>query len=123
MRNGWRSGWSGDDQFWQRDDFGNALDVEPVAEIVEERDAKFLAGLHQSEKDITRVAARFGPCAAGDFALGDMAADVVLRAVGMQRDLGPFEDAQELGFPGCGRSASASSRYPASDTTSVSCLF
>ena len=40
------------------------MDVEAMAEIVEEGDAEFLAGLHQPEEDIAGVAVGLGsgPC-------------------------------------------------------------
>lgn len=82
---------------------GNDLGVwnrEAVAEIVEERDTQFLARLHEAEAGVATVAAGLAPGAAGDLALGDVTADVVLRAVGMERDLGPIEDPKQLGLPG-----------------------
>ena len=50
-----------------------------------------LAGFHQREEDISGVAPGLGPGAIGDFALGDVAADVVLGAVCVQRYFGPIE--------------------------------
>src|SRR5271166_5783936 len=74
--------------------------TEPGAEIVPERDAELLARLAEAEEGVTAVApgVAFGPAA--DLALGHLAADVVLRTIGVQRDLRVVEHHQELGLVG-----------------------
>ena len=56
------------------------------------------AGFAQPEEGIATVAAGVTAGAAADLALGDVAANVVLRAVRVQRDLGLVEDPEEFGF-------------------------
>jgi hypothetical protein len=58
------------------------------------------AGLHEAEECITAVAARVRAGAAGDFAPGDVGADVVFRAVGVERNIGPLQHSQQVGFLG-----------------------
>ena len=70
----------------------SVFDAEALAEIRAEREAELVAGLAPAEEGIARLASVIGPGAAGDLALGDGAADIVLRALGGQRDLGSFED-------------------------------
>src|SRR3954462_2341871 len=62
--------------------------LEPAAQIVPDRDAEFVAGLGEAEKGVAAVAADLAPRPGTDLAPGDVAADIVLRAVGVQRDLG-----------------------------------
>ena len=59
-------------------------DLEAGTEIVPERHGKLGAGLEQAEEGITRLLAGFRADLAGDLALGDEAADGVLRAVAVQ---------------------------------------
>jgi hypothetical protein len=54
-----------------------------------ERDAELAAGLHQAEQDVAGSPPLLAHGAAGDPALGDAGADVVLGRIGVQRDLGP----------------------------------
>lgn len=59
MPKGWqRSGFGGDDQILQRRDAVSALDVEALAEIVEERDAELLACFEQAEESVPGITAR-----------------------------------------------------------------
>ena len=87
MKNLWRSGGLGarSDQVGQVRDSGLAGDAEPGAEVVPEAEAKLGAGFGQAEEGIPAVAARIAASATADFAPGDLGADVVLRAVGVQR--------------------------------------
>lgn len=73
-------------------------DAQPIPEIVPERQAKFLAGLHQAEQAVTRLAAMAADGAARDLSLDDDAAQIPLRRIGMERDLGSLENAQQLGL-------------------------
>lgn len=62
-----------------------------MTEVLEKGDAEFLAGLHQIEENIARVTTSLEPGTVGDLALGDVAANVILGAVGVQREFGPVE--------------------------------
>src|ERR1035437_8009073 len=74
--------------------------TEPGAKVVPERDTKLAAGLTKTEEGVAAVAPGVGLGAAADLALGHLAADVVLRAVGVQRDLRMVEHHQQLGLVG-----------------------
>ena len=71
-------------------------DGEAGAEVVEERDLEFGAGLGEAEHDVAGVASLVADRSAGDLPLGDDDADVVFACVGVEGKLGPFEPAQEL---------------------------
>ena len=71
-----------------------------MSQIVPEGDAELGAGLGETEEGIAAVAPGIAAGAAADLALGDVAADVVLRTVGVQRALGPIEDNQQFGLVG-----------------------
>ena len=87
--------WGGPDESCEIGDFG-AWNGEASAEIVEEGDFELPAGLGEPEHDVAGVAASVAEGPAGDFALGDEDADVVFRGVGVQRNMGMVEDAQEI---------------------------
>src|SRR5271165_6189716 len=74
--------------------------TEPGAEIVPEREAELLARLAEAEEGVAAVAAGAGLGAAANLAFGHLAADVVLRTIGVQRDLRVVEHHQELGLVG-----------------------
>src|SRR5881227_1785233 len=88
------------------DEFGEeryglaALDREPAAKIIPEADVQLGACLDQPEESIAAVASKVASRAAADFAFGDLAADVVLRAVGMQRDFRAVERHQQFRLVG-----------------------
>ena len=88
------------DEVWQGEDGWRAGDVEPAAEVVPERDAELVAGLHQAEEGVAAVAAGLRAGATADFAPCHLAADVILRAVGVKRDIRPFEGAEQLDLVG-----------------------
>src|SRR5271157_2170218 len=90
-----RSTWGGADEGCELGDCG-AGNAEAGAEIVEERNFQFHAGLGESEHHVARLSAFFADRSAGDFALGDEGADVVFGGVGVEGDFGSFEHAQEL---------------------------
>ena len=73
---------------------------EPRSEIIPEGDAKLCAGLAEAEEGIAAVATGVASCAAADLALGDLAADIVLRSVGVQWDFGPIEHHEQLALVG-----------------------
>src|SRR5262249_32616267 len=70
------------------------------AEIIPEHDADFCAGLVEAEKSVAAVATGIASGAAAHFSLGDLAADIVLRAVGMQRNFGAVEHHEQFAFVG-----------------------
>ena len=88
------------------DDFGKQWNCEapwngePCAEIVPECDVEFCASLGESEEGVAAVAAGIAASPAADLALGDLAANVVFRTVGVQRNLRPVEHHQQLGLVG-----------------------
>ena len=84
------------DEVWERGDGVGSGDGESVAEICEEGDAALHAGLHEAEQDVAGIPACVADSSAGDLALGDIGADVVFGAVGIERDLGAVEHPQEL---------------------------
>ena len=75
-------------------------DFEACAEIVPEFDAVLAAGLQEAEKVVAAIAAGVAAGSAADLALGDLATNVVLGAVGVQWDLWPFEHHQQFALVG-----------------------
>src|SRR5271163_4135187 len=96
----WRSGSLGGDDFGEGWDMSAAGDFEACAEVVPEFDAVLAAGLQEAEKAVAAVAADVGAGSSADLALGDLAADIVLGAVGVQRDIGPFEHLEQFALVG-----------------------
>ena len=80
------------DEARQAGDGGFIGDLEPCSEIIPEGDTQLAASLDQSEESIATIAPGVASGAAADLALGHLAADVVFRAVGVQRNFGPVED-------------------------------
>src|SRR5687768_12584584 len=68
------------------------------------------AGFQQAEEGVPCPLAGGGAGLAGDPALGDEAADIVLRAVGVQRDLGSVKHPQQLILVGVGPGSSSSTK-------------
>ena len=69
------------------------------AEIIPEGDVEFGAGFVEAEKGIAAIASGIAAGSAGDFALGDLATDVVFRAVGVERHLPACRgQREEFGF-------------------------
>src|ERR1700688_3234200 len=91
---------SGEDDFGQAWDGVSARDGESVAEVVPERDFELGAGFDETEKGIAAITTDIATGAGTDLAPGDVAADVVLRSVGVQWDFGSVEHHQRLGFVG-----------------------
>ena len=75
---------SGEDDFGQAWDGVSARDGESVAEVVPERDFELGAGFDETEKGIAAITTDIAAGAGTDLAPGDVAADVVLRSVGVQ---------------------------------------
>ena len=65
-----------------------AEDTEAVAEVIPECDAELATCLGEAKEGVAAVAASVAAGATADMAFGDLAADVVFRAVGVQRNLG-----------------------------------
>src|SRR4028119_735485 len=86
------------DEVGQRRDGFGAGDAQSVPEVAVERDAELAAGPHQAEQDVAGGAPVLAHGAAADLPLGDAGPDVVLGAVGVQRDLRALEHAQQLGL-------------------------
>jgi len=79
------------DYFGKERNCGAAGNEEPCAEIIPEGDAEFCAGLGEPEEGVAAVAAGVAAGSAADLAPDDLAADVVLRTVGVQPNLRPVE--------------------------------
>ncbi len=77
-----------------------AWNREACAEVVPEGDADLGAGVVEPEEGVAAVAAGVAAGSAADFSFGDLAANVVLGAVGVERDLGPFEHHQQFALIG-----------------------
>ena len=88
------------DEVGEKGHFGMAWGGETVAKIVPERNAEFVASFCQAEEGIAAFAPGVAASAAADLAPGDLAADIVLGAVGVQRDLWAVEDEEEFGLIG-----------------------
>lgn len=70
----------------------------PIAEIVPERQAELLGGLHQPEHAVTRLPAVATDRAAGNFSLDDKAAQISFRRIGMERGFRPLHNPQQFGL-------------------------
>ena len=64
-----------------------AGDTNPASEIIPKGDAQLGTGLCQAEESVAAVAPDIAARAVADLSLRHLAADVVLRAVGVQRDV------------------------------------
>jgi hypothetical protein len=91
---------SGEDDFGQGRDGLGARDGESVAEVIPERDFELGTGFGEAEKGIAAVTTDIAASAGAELAAGDVAADVVLRSVSVQRDFGSVEHHQQLGLVG-----------------------
>ncbi len=74
-------------------------EAKPVSQIMVEREPELLAGLHQTEHDVSRDPAVAAHRAAGDFSFRDEGPQVIFRCVGVQRDAGMLEHLQQLVLP------------------------
>src|SRR5260370_4052884 len=54
----------------------------------------------EAEEGVAAVAAGVASCSCADLSLGDLAANVVLRSVGVERDLGPIEHHEQFALVG-----------------------
>ena len=81
-------------------DCGLAGDGESGAEIIPECDAELGAGFGEAEESIAAISSAVATRAAADFSLGHLTANVVLGAVGVEGNFGPFEHHQQFGLVG-----------------------
>jgi hypothetical protein len=73
---------------------------EAGAEVVPERDAELGAGFAEAEECVAAVATSIASCAAAHLSFGDVAAHVVFRSVGVERNFGAVEHHQQFAFVG-----------------------
>ena len=73
-------------------------DAEAITEIGPEGDGVLLTGLLQRQEGIAASSAVLAAGAAADLADGHRVADILLRAVGIERHLGALEGDQQFGF-------------------------
>src|SRR5438132_9120269 len=85
---------------WSNHSIGGRRHSQSCAEVVPEHDFELGTGLGEGEEGIAAVTPDITARATTDLAPGDVAADVVLRPIGVQRNLGPFEHHQQLGLVG-----------------------
>lgn len=71
-------------------------DPQPIAEIVPERQAELLAGLHQAEHAVTRLPTVATDRATGNLSLDDKSAQISFRRIGMERGFRPLENPQQF---------------------------
>ena len=82
---------------------GNFLapgDGEACAQIIPEFEAVLGASLEESKKGVATIAAGVAAGSAADVAFGDLASNVVFGAVGVERNVGPFEHPQQFALVG-----------------------
>lgn len=75
-------------------------DPEPAAQIIPDRDAELVTGLCEALKGVSAITTEVAPCPSADFPPGDLTADVVLRAVGVEWDFRVIQHHQQLGLVG-----------------------
>src|SRR5277367_6111279 len=73
---------------------------EPAAQIVPDRDAELVAGLGEAQKCVATIATDIAPCPGTDLPPRDIATDIVLRAVGVERYFRPVQHHQQLRLVG-----------------------
>src|SRR3546814_5126375 len=71
-------------------------DPQPIAQIVPERQAKLLAGLRKAQHAVARLAAVATDRASGNLPLDDKATQISLRRIGVERDLRPLQNPEQL---------------------------
>ena len=88
------------DNGWQVWDLRLVWNGKPRAEVIPEGDAELGAGLVEAEKGIAAIATRIASGAAAHLSFGDLTADIVLRSIGVQRNLWPIENHQQFALVG-----------------------
>ena len=91
-----QSGFGEPEEFREGRDDRRACDGEAIAEELVEGDAELAAGFEQPEHGVPSNFAILADGASGDLSLGDDGSDVIFRPIGVKRDLGPIEDAQQI---------------------------
>src|SRR5215469_560578 len=93
-----RSGWltAGSDKVGERRNQGATRHSKPTAEVIPEGNGQLCTGLGQAKEGIATAATISTASAATDLALGDLAPEVSLGAVGMQRDVRVVEHRQQF---------------------------
>ena len=91
---------SGKDDLRQVRNGRRSWDDQSVAEIVPEGNAELRTGFGEPEKGIVAIAPGVAAGSAADLSPGDLAADVIFRSVGVQRDLRAIEDEEQFGLVG-----------------------
>ena len=76
------------------------MNVEPCAEVIPEADAELGAGFGEAEKGIAGVATAIASGTARDFSPCDVTTNVVLGAVGVQRNFGALEHLEQFRLVG-----------------------
>ena len=75
-------------------------DLESAAQKVPDRNAELFAGFGEAQESVAAVATVLAGCAGADFPPGDVAADVFLGIVGVERDFRPIQEPEQLRFVG-----------------------
>jgi len=83
-RGQWRDGWV------------RCGDPQPIAEVVPERQAKLLAGLHKAQHNVARMPAVTTDCAARYLALDHKATQISFRCVCIERRFRSLQNAQQF---------------------------
>jgi hypothetical protein len=60
--------------------------LEPVPEIIPDRDAELVTGLGEAQESVATIEADIAACPGADLPPCDVAADIVLRTVGVERN-------------------------------------
>src|SRR5215213_2005915 len=92
-------------------------DAEPAAQVIPERNSVLGAGLGETQKGIAAVTASLAAGAGTDLAADHLGADVVLRAIGVQWNVRPLQQAIERGEAGAPAEDAVKSR--AQDATAT----
>src|SRR5215218_103269 len=101
-QNPWRLGGPAPtlDELGQVRDSELLRDGEPCPEIVPEAETELGTGLGQAEEGVPAIAAHVAAGSAAHLAPGDLGPDVVLRSIGVQRDLRAIEHPEQLRLVG-----------------------
>ena len=73
---------------------------EPAAQIIPHGDAELAACLGEAQEGIAAITAGIAACPSADLPARDITTDVILRAIGVKRDLRAFQHHQQLGLVG-----------------------
>ena len=73
---------------------------EPVTQIIPYRDTQLIAGLREARKSVPAIPADAAPRSGADLPPCDVTADVIFRAIRVQRNFRPFQHHQQLSLIG-----------------------